>query len=130
MCVCVCGWVCVCVCGFPRSSVGKESTRNVEDPGSIPGSGKFPGEGNDNPLQCSCLENPMDREAWKTTVHGIARVCVFFNCHKMFFPKQSLPQNIVLWTVYRGTPCCINLIKVSEIELREIIRTIGYLFRV
>ena len=50
--------------GFPRSSVNKESVCNIGDLGSVPGSGRCPGEGNDNPLQYSCLENPMDREAW------------------------------------------------------------------
>ena len=44
------------------------------DPGSIPGSGRSPGEGNDNPLQYSCLENPMDSGAWQATVHGVERV--------------------------------------------------------
>ena len=47
--------------GFPGSSDGKESACNAGDPGSIPGSGRSPGEGNGNPLQYSCLENPMDR---------------------------------------------------------------------
>ena len=60
--------------GFPRSSVGKESACNAGDLGSIPGSGKFPGEGNGNPLQYSCLENPMDRGAWQAIVHGTARI--------------------------------------------------------
>ena len=46
--------------GFPCGSDGKASARNAGDPGSIPGSGKSPGEGNGNPLQHSCLENPMD----------------------------------------------------------------------
>ena len=45
-------------------SDGKESTCNVGDLGMIPGSGRSPGEGNGNPLHYSCLENPMDREAW------------------------------------------------------------------
>ena len=44
------------------------------DAGLSPGSGRSPGEGNGNPLQYSCLENPMDREAWGATVHGVARV--------------------------------------------------------
>ena len=56
------------------SSVGKESACNVGDPGSISGSGRSPGEGNGNPLQYSCLENPMGRGAWQATVHVIARV--------------------------------------------------------
>ena len=60
--------------GFPRSSTCKESACNVGDLGSIPGSGRDPGEGNGNPLQDSCLENPMDRGAWKVIVHGVARV--------------------------------------------------------
>ena len=60
--------------GFPRSSVGKECACNTGDPGSVPGSGRSPVEGNGNPLQYSCLEDPMDREAWQATVHGVARV--------------------------------------------------------
>ena len=50
--------------GFPGGSGGKESALNAGDPGSIPGSGRYPGEGNGNPLQYSCLENPMDGGAW------------------------------------------------------------------
>ena len=49
---------------FPGGSDGKASAYNVGDPGSIPGSGRSPGEGNGNPLQYSCLENPMDGGAW------------------------------------------------------------------
>ena len=50
--------------GFPGGSEDKASAYNAGDPGSIPGSGRSPGEGNGNPLQYSCLENPMDWEAW------------------------------------------------------------------
>ena len=60
--------------GFPHSSISKESACNAGDPGSIPGWGRFSGEGNGNPLQYSRLENPIDRGAWQATVHGIARV--------------------------------------------------------
>ena len=60
--------------GLLCSSVGKESACSAGDPGSIPGSGRSPGEGNDNPLQYSCLENPMDGGAWQATVHGVTRV--------------------------------------------------------
>ena len=60
--------------GFSCSSVGKESACNAGDQGSIPGSGRYLEEANGNPLQSSCLENPKDRGAWKTTVHGVARV--------------------------------------------------------
>ena len=59
--------------GFPGSSEVKASARNAGDPGSIPGLGRSPGEGNGNPLQCSCLENPMDGGAWWATVHGVAK---------------------------------------------------------
>ena len=58
---------------FPGGSEGKESACNAVNPGSIPGSGRSPGEGNGNPLQYSCLENPMDGGAWWATVHGVAK---------------------------------------------------------
>ena len=51
----------------------KASAYNAGDPGMIPVSGRFPGEGNGNPLQYSCLENPIDRGAWQATVHGVAK---------------------------------------------------------
>ena len=60
--------------GFPCSSVGKKSACSAGDLGSIPGSGRSLGEGNGNPLQYSCLENPTDRGAWQGTVHDIAGV--------------------------------------------------------
>ena len=59
--------------GFPGGSEVKASASNVGDPGSISGSGRSPGEGNGNPLQYSFLENPMDREAWWATVHGVTK---------------------------------------------------------
>ena len=58
--------------GFPGGSDGKASACNAGDLGSIPGPGRSPGEGNDNALQCSYLKNPMDRETWWATVHGVA----------------------------------------------------------
>ena len=57
--------------GSPGSA-GKEFACNAGDLGSIPGLRRFPGEGNGNPLQYSCLENPIDRGAWQATVHRIA----------------------------------------------------------
>ena len=59
--------------GFPGVSDGKESTCNEGDLGLIPELERSPGEGNGNPLQYSCLENPMDRGAWQATVHGITK---------------------------------------------------------
>ena len=59
---------------FPGGSDGKASVYNVRDLGSIPGLGRLPGEGNGNPLQYSCLENPMDGGAWvQATIHGVAK---------------------------------------------------------
>ena len=58
---------------FPGGSDGKESAFSAGDAGSLPGLGRSLGEGNDNPLQYSCLENPMDRGAWRATVRGVAK---------------------------------------------------------
>ena len=57
---------------FPSGSNGKESACIMGDLGLIPGSGRSSGEGNGNPLQCSCLENPLDRGAWWPTIYGVA----------------------------------------------------------
>ena len=79
--------------GFSGSSDGKASAYNVGDSGLIPGSGRSPGEGKGNPLQYSCLENPMDRGAWWATIHGVAKsrtrlsdfcVCVCVLCVRHF----------------------------------------------
>ena len=59
--------------GFPGGSEVKASASNAGDLGSIPGSGRSPGEGNGNPFQDSCLENPMDGGAWWATVHGVEK---------------------------------------------------------
>ena len=59
--------------GFPGGSVAKNPPANAGDRGSIPGSGRSPGEGNGNPLQYSFLENPMGRGAWSATVHGVTK---------------------------------------------------------
>ena len=59
--------------GFPGGSEVKVSACNMGDLGSIPGSGRSPGEGTGNLLQYSCLENPTDGEAWWATVHGVAK---------------------------------------------------------
>ena len=57
--------------GFPGGSDGKESACSAGDLGTIPGSGRSPGEGNGNPHQYSCLENPMDGGAWQATADGV-----------------------------------------------------------
>ena len=58
--------------GFPGGSDGEESSCNAGDLGSILG-GRIPGEGDGNPLQYSCLQNPMDRGAWRAAVHGVTK---------------------------------------------------------
>ena len=58
---------------FPGSSDAKASAYNTGDPGSIPGSGRTPGEGNGTPLQYSCLENSVGRGAWQAPVDGVTR---------------------------------------------------------
>ena len=76
---------------LPYCSVGRESACNAGDLGSVPGLGRFPGEGNGNPLQYSCLENPMDRGAKKAIVHGVARVG-----HDLVTkPNQTMPLEIL-----------------------------------
>ena len=60
--------------GFPGDSVVKNLPANAQDARLIPGSGRSPGGGNGNPLQYSCLGNPMDRGAWQAAVHGVTKV--------------------------------------------------------
>ena len=59
--------------GFPGGSDGEECAGNAGNLGLIPGLGRSPGEGNGNPLQYSCLKNPMDRGAWRAIVHVVAK---------------------------------------------------------
>ena len=59
--------------GFPGGSKVKASSSSAGNPGSTPGLGRSPGEGNGNPLQYSCLKNPMDGGAWWATVHGLTK---------------------------------------------------------
>ena len=59
--------------GFPGCSPGKESACSAGDPGSIPGSGRCPGEGIASPLQYSCLENPMGRGAWQAIFYEVTK---------------------------------------------------------
>ena len=63
--------ICMTVRGFPDGLLGKKSACNSGDADSVPGWGRSPGEGHGNPLQYSCLGNPMDRGTWWDTVHGV-----------------------------------------------------------
>ena len=71
----------------------KASACNAGDPGSIPGSGRSPGGGNDNPLQCSCLENPMDRGAWWATVHGVTKSQMYMTEWLSTYPVPQVSVN-------------------------------------
>ena len=71
---------------FAGGSDGKASAYNVGDPGSIPGLGRFSAEGNGNPLQYSCLENPMDGGDWGSTVHGVAKTWTRLSNFTLDFP--------------------------------------------
>ena len=75
-------------------SDGKESTCNARDPGSIPGSGRSPGQSNGNLLQYSCLENSMDREAWRTTVHRVTKSWTRLSNVRFHFAVHKLLSSI------------------------------------
>ena len=90
--------------GLPGGSDSKEFAYSG-DPGSIPGSGRFPGEGNGTPLQYSCLENPMDGGAWWATVHGVAKSLTRLSDFTFTFHFHALEKemathsNILAWRI-------------------------------
>ena len=111
---------------FPCSSVGKESACNAGDLGSVPGLGRSRREGNSNPLQYSCLENPMDRGAWQATVYGVARVghCLVTKPPHTINFKKGLLQNLIikspLVTVKNAITVNCNLIVIGlEVKRKE-----------
>ena len=124
--------------GFPGGSDIKESACNAGHLGLIPGYGRSPGEGNDNPLQYSCLENPMDREAWQTIVHGgtksqkqlsnyhfhfslLPLICVVSALHN--YPYLILNTFVELcngsaWLYLQGSwSSCLNCLSLKVIKL-------------
>ena len=81
--------------GFPGGSEDKAYACNAGDLGSIPGLGRSPGEGNSNPLQYSYLENPMDREAWWATVHGVTKSQTINMFNILIFSLLSLKYQLL-----------------------------------
>ena len=80
-------WLFFCLSLFVNpGSEDKASACNAGDPASIPGLGRSPGEGNGNLLQYPCLENPMEREAWRATVHGVAKSWTRLSDFTFHFP--------------------------------------------
>ena len=77
-------YVNIYIYGFPGSPDDNESAFNVADLGSIPGLGRYPGEGNSYPLQYSCLENFMDRGAWQVTVHGVTKIYMYVYIYSIY----------------------------------------------
>ena len=75
---------------IPHGSDDKESACNAGDMGSVPGLGRFPGEGNDNSLQYSCLENFMDRGACWATVHGVTKSWTQLSDQYFYFHFKAL----------------------------------------
>ena len=87
--------------GFPYSSHVKESAYNAGDPGSILGLGRFHREGNGNPLQYSCLQNPMDRGIWWATDHGVTKSLTGLSMHALDNLKLIL-KRLTLKTSNQG----------------------------
>ena len=108
--------------GFPGGSEDKASACNAGDPGSIPGLGRSPGEGNGNLLQYSCLENPMDRGAWQATVHGVAksrtRLSDFISLHLHLYGLPSCHQ-CSLYTQGKDRPLSTEIVSQSTISLQS-----------
>ena len=101
---------------FPGGPVTKNLPANAgdtEDMGSIPGSGRTPGEGNDTLLQYSCLENSMDRGAWWATVHGVtkswSKLNIYRHTHTHTIPTHRVTRKI-------KDPVCMTKTQGSQIN--------------
>ena len=116
--------------GFLDGSVVKNLMANAGDSGSIPGSGRSPGKGNSNPLQNSCLGNPMDRGAWRATLHGIAesdmtqRLTSKSNIHVSGIVLNALHllPHLLLTTTFIGIFLCLISKKETDLWIGKMTR--------
>ena len=98
--------------GFLGSSVGKESACNAGGCGSIPGPGRSPGKGHDNPFQYSCLENTMDRGDWQSTFHRIAKS--WTQLDHFYHKSISFFKAIIFCNIYRNNACMLSHSVISD----------------
>ena len=103
---------------FPGGSDGKVSAYNAGDLGSIPGLGRSPGEGNGNPLQYSCLENPMDGGAWLATVHGVAKSQTQLSDFTITITNNQNLRKYIIYNSNKNTVSGINLTKCKTFILK------------
>ena len=85
--------------GFPGGSDSKESACNAGDPGSIPESGRSPGEEKGNPLQYPCLENSMDRGVWWAIVHGVPKSWTLLSDFHFHSHEKNMENHFLLSTI-------------------------------
>ena len=90
-----------CPSDFPSGSDSKASTYNAGDPGSVPGLGRSPGEGNGNPLQYSCLENSMDGGTWWAAVHGVPKSWTWLSDFTFTLPLSSMQTQWLRYYLYK-----------------------------
>ena len=100
--------------GFPDGSVVKKKKKNppakAGDAGSVPETGRFPGVGNGNPFQYSCLENPMDRGAWRATGHGVTEsdMTSSHTCTVLGWEASLCISNLLVWGYTFEYPCFVG----------------------
>ena len=139
MCVCYCLWV-LPLMGFPSGSVGKESACDAGDLDSILGSGRFARGRHSDPLQYSCLENPMDRGSWWAIVHGVTKIRSWlrtwwhthrvrdtvqlcsnelfpFLCHRSIFAHYDIQQGRVISLVISKWLWDVHMVAYLKIHL-------------
>ena len=119
------------ISGLPRELSGKDDTR---DAGSIPGWGRSPGERNNNPLQYSCLETPMDREVWRARAHRVAKSFTWLSTHThkltsiykymciyiLFYYIQSIFMiPLIIKTSFGGSDSIIPILKINKSAVSE-----------